>query len=270
MRSTASTTLRTPSSRTSGGPATRAPHARRTSTPLNLNICENLYGTPDAVKAPYFAYGHKSPVFAGETCPVTGGLDHGPNLLQWRLLPRPIRRQPHLRRLRQGLHLGNVRGNQRVTGPAKLETFVTGASNPVDLEIGPGGDLFYVDFGGGTIRRVQFFGGNRPPKAVATADPTNGPTPLTVDFDGTVSSDSDPGDTLTYAWDLDGDGAFDDSDSPQPSYTYATAGNYDVQLRVTDSQGASDTLDTPITVSPGNTPPAAVMDASPLDLAGRR
>jgi len=155
------------------------------------------------------------------------------------------------------------KGTNGLPSPAKLETFVAGAANPVDLEIGPGGDLFYVDFNGGTVRRVEYCEGNCPPKAVAKANPTNGPTPLTVSFDGTDSSDPDPGDTLTYAWDLDSDGPFDDADSPQPGFTYSTAGNYDVQLRVTDSQGAWDKLDTPITISPGNRPPAAVMDASP-------
>ena len=46
--------------------------------------------------------------------------------------------------------------------------------------------------------------------------------PLTVNFDGTRSSDPNPGDTLSYAWDLDGDGAFDDSTSATPSRTYTT------------------------------------------------
>src|SRR5215211_985939 len=216
----------------------------------NLKICENLYGASNAVKPPYFAYGHNSPVFPGDTCPLTGASIAGPTFYEGGSYPD---------RYDGSLIFGDyVRGciwvmfegaNGQPPAPATLETLVAGAANPVDLEIGPGGDLFYVDFGGGTVRRIQYFGGNRPPKAVAKAYPTNGATPLTVSFDGTDSSDPDPGDELTYAWDLDGDGAFDDdpSGSPRPSYTYDTAGNYKVQLRVTDSHGASDTLDTPIT-----------------------
>ena len=140
---------------------------------------------------------------------------------------------------------------------------MTDAENPVDLQIGPNGDLFYVDFDHGTIRRIQYAAANQPPIARATASPTSGPTPLTVNFDGTSSSDSDPGDTLTYAWDLDGDGAYDDSTAANSTHTYTTAGNYQVGLRVTDSQGASDTLDQPLTISAGNTPPTATID-SPL------
>ena len=36
-------------------------------------------------------------------------------------------------------------------------TFIAGAATPVDLQIGPGGDLYYADHAGGTIRRVQSF-----------------------------------------------------------------------------------------------------------------
>ena len=46
------------------------------------------------------------------------------------------------------------------------------------------------------------------------------------------------GGPLSYAWDLDGDGAFDDSTAVAPSFTYNAGGNYDVRLRVTDNQGA--------------------------------
>src|SRR5262249_22634458 len=37
-----------------------------------------------------------------------------------------------------------------------IATFVGNAAGPVDLKIGPGGDLFYVDLTGGTIRRIQY------------------------------------------------------------------------------------------------------------------
>jgi PKD repeat protein len=128
---------------------------------------------------------------------------------------------------------------------------VAPAANPVDLQIGPKGDLFYVDFSGGTIRRIEYSGA---PTARATASPTSGAVPLMVNFDGSGSSDPS-GSSLSYAWDLDGDGAYDDSTAAQPSYTYTTAGDYNVGLRVTNNQGASDTLDQPLVVSVGSTPP---------------
>ncbi|MDX6505131.1 MAG: hypothetical protein QOE29_2256, partial [Gaiellaceae bacterium] len=95
---------------------------------------------------------------------------------------------------------------------------------------------------------------NTPPVAAATATPTSGTAPLTVAFDGSGSSDADAGDTLTYSWDLNGDGTFGDSFAINPSYTFATAGSYAPKLKVTDSHGASTTAAAPtITVNPVST-----------------
>jgi Ca2+-binding RTX toxin-like protein len=57
-------------------------------------------------------------------------------------------------------------------------------------------------------------------------------------------------------------GSYDDSTSAKPTYTYDSAGSYAVDLRVSDG-GASDTLDQPLTISAGNTPPQATIE-SPL------
>jgi PKD repeat protein len=150
--------------------------------------------------------------------------------------------------------------------PGLVRSFVSGAANPVNLENGPAGDLFYVDFDGGTIRRIRYTAGNQPPVAEATANPTTGAAPLTVAFDGTGSSDPD-GDPLTYAWDLDGDGAYDDSTATKPSYTYTTARSYTASLRVTDILGASNTDSVNITV--GNTAPTATINAPPAGTTWR-
>ncbi len=42
-----------------------------------------------------------------------------------------------------------------------------------------------------------------------TATPRYGPLPLHVDFDASATTDPDAGDTLTYAWDFDGNGTTD-------------------------------------------------------------
>ena len=59
-------------------------------------------------------------------------------------------------------------------------------------------------------------------------------------FDASGSTDPN-NDTLQYAWDLDGDGAYDDSTRPRPSRTYTQEGKVTVRLRVTDPAGLSDT-----------------------------
>ena len=227
---------------------------------LNLNICENLYGQANAVSAPHFAYIHGTQV-AGESC-ATGNGSSISGLAFYKGGPYPDEYDDALffsdysRRCIWVME----KGTNGLPNPGKLKPFVTGAASPVDLQIGPNGDLFYVDFDGGKIWRVQYAAANQPPIARATANPTSGAVPLAVSFDGTGSSDPE-GSTLTYEWDLDGDGAFDDSTSSQPTYTYNTAGNYQVGLRVTDGQGASDTLDQPLTISAGNTAPTATIDS---------
>ena len=140
--------------------------------------------------------------------------------------------------------------------PGNILTFIDNAF-AVDLQIGPGGDVFYVDIASGQIRRIEYFSANQPPVAIAGADVQNGPSPLTVNFDGFGSYDPDPADTLSFFWDLDGDGDFDDSTLIDPQYTYEASGNYVAALRVTDDSGDSDTATLPITVD--NSPPVATI-----------
>ena len=76
---------------------------------------------------------------------------------------------------------------------------------------------------------------NAPPVInAATATPQSGFAPLEVDF-AVDATDSDAGDTLTYAWDFDGDGDVDSTEE-DPTYTYATAGEYEAEVTVSDGE----------------------------------
>ena len=228
----------------------------------NLSICENLYGQPGAVTAPYFAYHHSSRVVPNETCPTGSSSVAG---LEFEFAgtensyPAEYESALFFADYSRDCIWVMLKGADGNPAPGQIRTFVASAANPVNLETGPEDDLFYVDFDGGTIRRIQFFPANQPPSAVATATPTTGPAPLTVAFNGTGSSDPDPGDTLSYAWDLDGDGAYDDSTVAQPTFIYAAEGSYTASLRVTDPDGAFDTDS--VTISVGNTAPVATINA---------
>jgi hypothetical protein len=81
----------------------------------------------------------------------------------------------------------------------------------------------------------------------------------TITLDGTGSYDPDTGDSITYAWDLDNDGEFDDSNLAEPDFTVdASIGHvYDICLKVTDSHGEYDTACTTVTVMP---PPVPAMN----------
>jgi PKD repeat protein len=101
---------------------------------------------------------------------------------------------------------------------------------------------------------------NAPPAASFIFSPQ---TPLAgqqVQFSST-SSDPDPGDTLSYSWDLNGDGVYGDSTSPFPTFAYTSAGTYQVGLKVTDSTGATSTSVEPITIQ--NSQPAADFSFTP-------
>lgn len=75
------------------------------------------------------------------------------------------------------------------------------------------------------------------PTVTASANPTSGNAPLTVNFSGTAT---DPNNAIAlYEWDFDGDGAYDWS-SPSTgntSHTYNTVGTHVASLRVTDDTG---------------------------------
>jgi glucose/arabinose dehydrogenase len=225
----------------------------------NLNVCENLYGAPGAVTTPHYAYNHSLKVVPNETCPSGSSSISGLEFAAaGDAYPAEYDGALFFADYSRDCIWAMLEGSDGQPAPGQIQTFVAPASNPVHLETGPDGNLYYVDFGGGTIRRIEYVSTNRAPTAVADATPTTGAAPLTVSFDGTGSSDPD-GDTLSYAWDLDGDGAFDDSTAAQPTFTYTSQGSYTATLRVTDPDGASDTDSVTITV--GNTPPTATITA---------
>jgi parallel beta-helix repeat protein len=83
------------------------------------------------------------------------------------------------------------------------------------------------------------------PLAGFKAVPLSGTAPLTVQFTD-QSTGTGP---LTYAWDFDNDGTTDNT-TQSPSYTYATAGTYTVNLTVTGTGGSDSEIKTDyITVS---------------------
>ncbi len=83
------------------------------------------------------------------------------------------------------------------------------------------------------------------PVAIAYADDYQPDTNQTVTFHGENSYDPDGGDIQLYEWDFDFDGEFQaDVAGPDPTaeHQYPFAGDYYVNLRVTDDEGDTDDL----------------------------
>jgi PKD repeat protein len=138
--------------------------------------------------------------------------------------------------------------------------FVTGlgGSSAVHMAFGPYSDsqaLYYTTYAaGGQVRRIAYVG-NRSPIALISANPTSGPAPLTVNFDGAASSDPDAGDTLTFDWDF-GDGSAH-ATTPAATHQYAL-GTYTATLTVSDGNGGTGTAT--VRIDSGNTRPAPAID----------
>jgi glucose/arabinose dehydrogenase len=126
--------------------------------------------------------------------------------------------------------LGTDTKDQITSAPAR---FATGVGAPVSFDTAPNGDVVYADIASGTLKRLRYGAGNRPPVAVAEA--TNDPDTLTVRVDASASYDLD-GDRLTFSTNYgDGSAAVAGVTS---QHRYAAPGTYQVTVTVTDSAGA--------------------------------
>jgi len=95
----------------------------------------------------------------------------------------------------------------------------------------------YDDKGGTSSDSVVVAVSNDPPRAVASASPTQGPPPLNVLFSAGGSSDPD-GSIVKYEWDF-GDGTLAQGETV--THTFAAPGVFFVFLTVTDNGSSRDT-----------------------------
>jgi hypothetical protein len=223
----------------------------------NLALCEDLYTARIApARKPYFSYQHQDQVVQGESCEAGNSSLAGMAFYGGDAYPSKYQNALFFADYSRKCIWVMGGGAGGLPDPSRTSTFVTGAAGPVDLESGPNGDLFYVSLNGGTVHRITYSAINQPPVADAKATPTYGDTPLTVDFDGTGSTDPEDHE-ITYEWDFTGDGTVDASGATA-SHTYQEPGKINVTLAVTDAEGARDT-DT-VEISPGNTPPVTKIE----------
>ncbi len=142
-------------------------------------------------------------------------------------------------------------------GPDAGDPFPGTTSNTLwDASTNPSSDLYDGSDSGVRMRVITTscaspmqagFGPNQAPVADAHG-PYTTDEGTDVVLDGT-STDPD-GDALTYAWDLDDDGLFDDATDEDPTFDLVgDDGVFTVRLQVTDAYGETDVDETTVTVA---------------------
>lgn len=139
-------------------------------------------------------------------------------------------------------------------------------TRPQDMELGPRGRLYVIEWGsnfGGENRDAQVVRldyhptSARPPVARIEASPASGRAPLSVRLDGSGSTVRTGEPSLSYRWDLDGDGVID-AEGARVAHTYEEAGVHEASLTVEDAAGRTGTATR--TVVAGNTAPRILVE----------
>ena len=232
------------------------------SNPLCDQLLHNALppGTPGSLRLPHYLYFHgQAPGFMASPDPCRNGTSSalvGMTFYAGSSYPARLHGALFFGDFSVGCLYAMLPDASGVPDPANVEVVARGLPSIVSYESGPGGDLYYVSISTGEIHQLRYV--DHAPTAVATADVTVGTSPLVVQLDGTSSIDPD-GEPLTYAWDLDDDGEFEDSTDPAPQWTFGS-GLHHARLRVTDPDGQSD-VSAPIAITVDDQPPVVTIDA---------
>jgi len=150
--------------------------------------------------------------------------------------------------------------DQRKKQKALIDNGATVIRRPVAATFGPDGCLYLLDYGetwganaDSALLKISYVRGNLQPIAKLALSTPAGPAPLKSTLSAKGSRDLDGG-NLSYSWKLQpGDKKLGEGE--ELAVTLETAGNFNIELTVSDGQGGTVTRSTPIVV--GNTVPVA-------------
>ena len=128
-----------------------------------------------------------------------------------------------------------------------MEPFMlhTKFANPSDVEVGPDGRIYVLEYGtawfaknpDAGLARIDYLAGNRPPEITSIdVDKTSGDLPLQIT--ATVDVKDPENDKLSYVWDL-GNGKKIETTEPKLQYTLTNVGDYSISAEVKDDKNAS-------------------------------
>ncbi len=149
----------------------------------------------------------------------------------------------------------------------KMEPFYPSlkVNSLIDMEVGPDGKLYLLEYGSGWfsrnadagLARIDFNGGNRPPEITSiNVDKTTGVLPFKINVK--VDANDPEKDKVTYFWDM-GDGTKKETNVPELEYTYTITGDFKISVEVKDSEKAS-SKSSAINVYAGNETPTVNID----------
>ncbi|GAB4016446.1 hypothetical protein GCM10028808_44930 [Spirosoma migulaei] len=136
---------------------------------------------------------------------------------------------------------GNYASMERVMPSYKF-------SNPMDMEFGPEGDLYMLEYGSGwftqnddaRLVRIEYNGGNRKPQVQVATSKKGGSIPFKAQLSSAGTKDFD-NDALTYVWTINpkAGGATRTFKEANPTVSFDKPGIYKATLTVTDGKGGS-------------------------------
>ncbi|MBK0378672.1 ThuA domain-containing protein [Mucilaginibacter segetis] len=157
----------------------------------------------------------------------------------------------------------------------KMEPFMAGTkfNAPIDMETGPDGKIYILEYGSGWfaknkdagLARIDYNSGNLAPEVgTITSNKTSGTLPLKVSL-AVEAKDPEKG-KVVYTWSL-GDGTTKFTTEPKLDYTYTKGGSYIVNVTVKDDQNA-ETKGKPVTIMAGQQLSSAEMANAKANAAG--
>lgn len=231
---------------------------------LDLDLCEALYDQEDTVSPPFYTYHYDGRVYPDDPCPSdSGSAVSGITVYRDDAFPSAYDGALFFADSVRSCIYAMLPDEHGEPDPSQVTVFLAdgGVYPGVDVEVGPDGNLYYVrifggEDGGGAVHRISYDPGA--PVAELTATPRFGEAdPLEVELDASGSSDPD-GESLDFAWDLDGNGSFGTAGGEERTEDFAGPGPRRVAVRVEDESGKSSVAQ--VFVHPGNTPPDPEID----------
>ena len=223
---------------------------------LGLSICEGLYGDPGAVTPPFFYYRHANTIIPGDGChSEEGWVIAGLAFYDGTSFPSAYDGALFFLDPIRGCIYTMFPGSDGRPDPLTTTTFMSegGAYAGIDVEVGPGGDLYYTKLfdvtRDGTIHRISY--DPDAPVARLTASPEWAAGNLQSELDASGSFDPH-GEPLGYEWDLDGNGTFETSAGAKITKTFTAKQNVEVAVKVSDGPKSNVAK---VTLYPHDTPP---------------